>query len=48
MSGIWVERPTLEGLHEIHFPGRRGKTGGRSPDIPLQAGDRIYVYERIF
>jgi polysaccharide biosynthesis/export protein VpsN len=23
-------------------------TGGRSPDIPLQAGDRIYVYERIF
>jgi polysaccharide export outer membrane protein len=23
-------------------------TGGRSPDIPLQAGDRVYVYERIF
>jgi methylated-DNA-[protein]-cysteine S-methyltransferase len=23
---------TDEGLHEIHFPGRRGKTGGRSPD----------------
>jgi polysaccharide export outer membrane protein len=23
-------------------------TSGRSPDIPLQAGDRVYVYERIF
>jgi polysaccharide export outer membrane protein len=23
-------------------------TDGRSPDIPLQAGDRIYVHERIF
>ncbi|MEB2324421.1 MAG: polysaccharide export protein, partial [Sorangiineae bacterium] len=23
-------------------------TEGRSPDIPLQAGDQIYVHERIF
>ena len=23
-------------------------TDGRSPDIPLQAGDQIYVYERVF
>lgn len=23
-------------------------TEGRSPDIPLQAGDQIYVYERVF
>ena len=23
-------------------------TEGRSPDIPLQAGDQIYVHERVF
>jgi hypothetical protein len=23
-------------------------TDGRSPDIPLQAGDQIYVHERVF
>jgi polysaccharide biosynthesis/export protein VpsN len=23
-------------------------TDGRSPDVPLQAGDQIYVHERIF
>lgn len=44
---VTLSRKTKSGKHTV-MVSVEAITDGRSPDIPLQAGDQIYVHERIF